>query len=187
MKFILFSATLLTILFSYNISITHADEGETLPHPLTSVDQNGKAQDFESIKGPAGAILVFIRSADWCPYCQKQLLTLNSSYEDIRKTGYDLVSISYDSVEALQKFHGKHNIKFKMLSDQNSKIIKDFGILNESVNPQSSSYGIPNPAIYIVTEEGVIEAILKEDGYKSRPTIEQILQQIRQLKSQKDP
>jgi len=28
-------------------------------------DQNGKAQSFESIKGPNGAAIYFMRSADW--------------------------------------------------------------------------------------------------------------------------
>jgi hypothetical protein len=28
-------------------------------------DQNGKVQTLDSIRGPKGAVLVFVRSADW--------------------------------------------------------------------------------------------------------------------------
>ena len=38
--------------------------GARIP-PLRAVDQNGRMQTFESIRGPKGAMLVFFRSADW--------------------------------------------------------------------------------------------------------------------------
>ena len=38
--------------------------GEKIP-PFRAPDQNGRMQDFNSIKGPKGAALYFLRSADW--------------------------------------------------------------------------------------------------------------------------
>jgi len=38
--------------------------GERVPD-FSLPDQNGKAQSLQSIMGPKGAMLVFIRSADW--------------------------------------------------------------------------------------------------------------------------
>lgn len=38
--------------------------GESIPS-FRAIDQNGKSWDFENIKGPNGAVLVFFRSADW--------------------------------------------------------------------------------------------------------------------------
>jgi hypothetical protein len=38
--------------------------GERVPD-FSLPDQNGKAQTLQSILGPKGAMLVFIRSADW--------------------------------------------------------------------------------------------------------------------------
>ncbi len=38
--------------------------GEKVPR-FEGVDQNGRMWDFESIKGPRGAMLLFYRSADW--------------------------------------------------------------------------------------------------------------------------
>ena len=38
--------------------------GQKIP-PFRAPDQNGKMQDFNSIKGPKGAALYFMRSADW--------------------------------------------------------------------------------------------------------------------------
>lgn len=38
--------------------------GERIPD-FRARDQNGQWQDFDSIKGPKGAVIVFHRSADW--------------------------------------------------------------------------------------------------------------------------
>ncbi len=38
--------------------------GERIPE-FSAPDQNGRLMDFEAIRGPKGAMLVFVRSADW--------------------------------------------------------------------------------------------------------------------------
>ena len=38
--------------------------GQKIP-PFRGPDQNGRVQDFNSIKGPKGAAIYFMRSADW--------------------------------------------------------------------------------------------------------------------------
>jgi hypothetical protein len=43
---------------------TGPNRGQKIP-PFRAVDQNGKEQTFESIRGPKGALLMFYRSADW--------------------------------------------------------------------------------------------------------------------------
>lgn len=43
---------------------TGPEAGEKIP-PFRAMDQNGHWQDFDSLKGPHGLVLVFHRSADW--------------------------------------------------------------------------------------------------------------------------
>ena len=43
---------------------TGPEVGQKIPFFRAS-DQNGKMQDFNSIRGPKGAMVVFFRSADW--------------------------------------------------------------------------------------------------------------------------
>jgi peroxiredoxin len=38
--------------------------GDRIP-VFEAQDQHGWLQTFESIRGPAGAVIVFVRSADW--------------------------------------------------------------------------------------------------------------------------
>jgi len=43
---------------------TGPEVGSTLPS-FEATDQNGRAQNLQSVLGPKGALLVFYRSADW--------------------------------------------------------------------------------------------------------------------------
>src|SRR5438552_6248292 len=67
-------------------------------------DQAGKTWTLQSIMGPKGAMLVFVRSADWCPYCKTQLVDLQSGVEELRKRGMGVATISYDPPEILASF-----------------------------------------------------------------------------------
>lgn len=152
--------------------------GADIPHDLTARDQYGTMQNFESVRGPRGAVLVFVRSADWCPFCQQQLIELGERGREIETFGYEIVTISYDPVEKLKAFTDKYEFTHTMLSDPDSEIISAFGIFNDTVSPSSDYYGIPHPAVFVVNARGVIQAKLMEESYKKRPTIEEILDSL---------
>jgi peroxiredoxin len=171
---------LLSLILAITISTPAiaANIGEPIPHTLSVMDQNGEPQSFDALKGEKGAVLVFVRSVDWCPYCQVQLIDLGKRSAEIEEKGYNLIAISYDSVESQKKFSDKYSFKYTLLSDEGSEIIKSFGILNEEMDEGSSYYGVPHPTIYVTGEDGTILNIIKEEGYKNRPPVEDILEKI---------
>lgn len=169
-------------LFVFSAPVMAAAEvGQDIPTDLALVDKDGTLQNFDSVKGEKGAVLVFVRSADWCPFCQKQLIALRDYGSAIEEMGYNIVSISYDLPDAIKVFSTKRRIPFTMLSDKGSETVKAFGILNEEHKPGTFYYGIPRPHVYVVNVNGVIQAILAEDGYKDRPQVDQIVETIKEL------
>ena len=62
-----------------------------------------------------------------------------------------------------------------MLSDSGSKIIRAFGILNESVPKDNFVYGVPHPGTYILDENGIVRAKYFEEDYRDRYTAGNIL------------
>jgi len=80
---------------------------------------------------------------------------LQSRYADITKQGLGLIAISYDSPETLKKFTASRSITFPLIADSGSAIIKAYGLLNQGVDPQSTTYGIPHPGTFIVDRKGV--------------------------------
>jgi peroxiredoxin len=171
--------------------------GATVPD-FSLADQQGRKRTLQSVMGPKGAMIVFYRSADWCPYCKTQLLDLQSQYDTLRKDGLGLVGISYDSQEILAAFSQQHGITFPLLSDVGSDTIKRYGILNtvaeEGLGPNGTDpeviaqvklyvsanganerqRGIPFPGTFIVDRGGRVKARFFEDSYTVRNTVSNI-------------
>jgi hypothetical protein len=100
---------------------------------------------------------------------------LGQNVERIRKEGLGLAAISYDSPAILKDFADRRKIAFPLLSDPDSKIIRAFGILNESVKPGTAQYGIPYPGTYIVDPQGKVVSKYFEEDFRERVSISDIL------------
>jgi hypothetical protein len=100
---------------------------------------------------------------------------LQSNLEKIRAKGLGVAAISYDSVAVLKSFAERRGITFPLLSDPESKIIRDFGILNEQAQQGTMQFGIPHPGTYLVDRAGRVTEKYFEDDYTQRYTSADIL------------
>lgn len=150
--------------------------GEQIPHFLQAQDQNNKRQNFETLSGEKGLLLVFVRSAQWCSYCQLHLNDLNTHIDAFENMGVAVVSVSNDTADNLRLFSDGHQIKFTMLADPESEIIKAYGVLNRQKNPDDKHYGIAVPGIYYINALGEVEGELFLESYKIRPSVEDIIE-----------
>src|SRR5215510_11391383 len=78
--------------------------GTRVPDFGSPPDQTGTPRSLQSLMGEHGLVLFFFRSADWCPYCQAQMIDLNTAVAAIERRGYRLAGISYDSPQILKTF-----------------------------------------------------------------------------------
>lgn len=162
-------------------------------------DQSGKTWTRNSIMGPTGAMLVFYRSADWCPYCKTQLVDLQSRLDTLRAQGLGVAAISYDPVPTLTEFASRRHITFPLLADEGSATIKAFGILNPlpemafgpdkdnpdvvaelqkyvaGGRPNPSWAGIAFPGTFILDPKGRVVSRFFEDYYVERSTFSNIM------------
>ncbi|MBI1339460.1 redoxin domain-containing protein [bacterium] len=130
--------------------------------------QAGAPATLADITGEKGVVLAFVRSADWCPFCKKQLEELNSISADLESRGYKLAALSYDSVDTLKGFADKKSLAYTLLSDPESKAIDAFDVRNKDAKGKRFE-GIPHPIVFIIGADGVIKAKLFEEDYKVRP------------------
>jgi AhpC/TSA family/Disulphide bond corrector protein DsbC len=103
---------------------------------------------------------------------------LQRRYEDIRRQGLGLIAVSYDSPETLKQFADSRKIGFPLISDAASLIIRRYGLLNETVDSKSRTYGIPHPGTFIVDRKGVVVSRFFEDAYQERFTTGAILGEV---------
>ncbi len=152
--------------------------GTPIPSNLVSVDQDGTARSFENLTGPKGLVLVFFRSAKWCPFCKQQLMDIAVGAEEITSRGYNLAVLSYDSLNVIKRYVSEHEPGFIMLSDRKSEVIDAFGIRNEKYGALHFANGVPHPMIFVIGHDKVIQAKLAEDGYKTRPPVNAVTEAI---------
>jgi peroxiredoxin len=140
--------------------------GERAPD-FTLKNAAGQEVALHALLSKGNVALAFVRSADWCPFCRKQLQELQANLEAIRASGVQLIALSYDSPETNAKAAAKLGLTFPLLSDPGSKTIDAYGIRNHEATGRAA--GIPHPTLFIVDRQGVIRAKLMRDGYKERP------------------
>jgi peroxiredoxin len=145
---------------------------------IAGTTQDGKPVIFSDLKGQKGLVIAFVRSADWCPFCKQQLKDLNTIADGLDARGFKLVALSYDSVETLAKFAKSARITYTLLSDPRSAVIDAFGIRNMEVAGSKRMDGIPHPAIYIISADGMILEKLYEESYRKRPPTDVVLKAV---------
>ncbi len=99
--------------------------------------------------------------------------------EALAVEGVNVAAISYDTLQTLQHFAERADIKFPLLSDNGSKIIREYGILNESATKGTPYYGIPHPVEYLLGPDRKIRGKYFEPNYRDRFTAGSVL--VRQL------
>jgi peroxiredoxin len=146
---------------------------------FTLLDQKGQSRTLASLMGPKGLMLVFYRSADWCPYCKTQLAELQTRTAALAKSGIGLAAVSYFAVPILADFSKRRGITFPLLSDPGSATIKRYGILNTTV-PESNqpSYGIPFPGTFMLNAQGVVTSRFFDQAYQERSTVGSIMARL---------
>ncbi len=145
---------------------------------LHATDINGQSVSLGELSGKTGLVLVFFRSAKWCPYCQKQLGELTEALGPLGARGYKIAAISYDDPAVLAQFTARRGINYPLLADKGSVTIDDWKLRDSRYAPGSYAWGVPYASIYILSPKGVLRAKLAEEDYKLRPPLNLILSTI---------
>src|SRR5271155_4717698 len=143
---------------------------------LTGTDQFDKSRDFENLKGPNGLVILFYRSADWCPYCKGQLLSLQRATGRFKEKGIGIVGVSYDSQEILKFFTERHAITYPLIADPKSEIIERFGVLNPTAT--GFTKGMSYPGFVYVSTDGRVQETFFEEDIRTRFTGNNVLTRI---------
>ena len=141
-------------------------------------DFTGTPRTLQSLMGEKGLVLFFFRSADWCPFCQAQMIDLNTAVAGMESRGYKLAGISYDTPEIQKTFIERRMIHYTLLSDPKSEIIDRYKLRDPQYPPGNFAYGVPRPIIFILDKNGVIKAKLYEDTYTKRPPAKLVLETL---------
>ena len=112
-------------------------------------------------------------------------MELQDSLDAYARHGIAVFAISYDPVDALGAFAAKYGIRFPLLADEGSVVIRRLGLYNPRVPEHHAFYGvrmrddvwgIPYPGSFILDEGGIVVERRFEDSYRVRETAVGILE-----------
>jgi hypothetical protein len=93
--------------------------------------------------------------------------------------GISVLAISYDEPDALKDFQDAYDITYTLLSDPDSKVIRDYGILNTLIAEDDHPwFGIPFPGTYVTDSHGTITHKFFENNLVLRVGPEELLRAV---------
>lgn len=151
---------------------------------------SGELIELANVLKTGPAIVTFYRGG-WCPYCNRQLKSLQDRLPEIQKRNTTLIAISPERPEQASKTVEKSQLEFYVLSDQGNQVSRQLGLVFtlpknlQDLYPSfgidipehngDESYTLPVPATYVVDQQGVVRYAFADVDYKKRANNEDIL------------
>ena len=170
-------------------------KGTSVPN-VTAKSVDGSDVTLKSLLGGDHVLLTFYRGA-WCPFCTFQVRELQKNDENFKKLGVKNVLVSVDKPEVRKKTAMDRQLTMTLLSDPDLELHKGFKLLNKMedgmvgklkgmgmdipAHSGKSHNTVAHPATFLISPKGEILFAHAEVDYKSRPSAEQLLGEIKKI------
>tara|TARA_B100000482_G_C12568243_1_gene282884 strand:- start:743 stop:1195 length:453 start_codon:yes stop_codon:yes gene_type:complete len=134
---------------------------------INAVDQNGNQITLDQYKGKK--VVLYFYPKDMTPGCTAQSCNLSDNYKLLQKKGYDVIGVSCDSIKRHQKFIEKYDLPFNLVSDEDQKVVNDYGVWQLKKFMGREYMGIMRTT-FLIDENGVIEDIITKVNTKEHTT-----------------
>ncbi|MBI2279811.1 MAG: AhpC/TSA family protein [Bacteroidetes bacterium] len=161
---------------------------------FTAIGVNNNSFSLEKTLEKGPVVLIFIRG-QWCPVCNRHMNTIQDSLKYIQEKGAQVVVISPEKPEYIEKTIEKSKAEFIILYDEGQKISDYFDVtfnpdgktktiyntvlgakLKESHTDDSER--LPIPATFIIGSDKKIIWRQFDPDYKNRSTVKDILDHL---------
>lgn len=179
-----------------NIAETSLKKGDKIPD-FNLPDIHGNNLNIKKLINKEFLIINFYRGG-WCPYCNMELQEYERLKDTLESAGASIVAISPEKSKYILSTSDKNALTFNILSDENTIVMKQFGIvyqLNEEMkniyrdfgidltkNNGNSNFELPIPATYIINKNMEILFAHVEADYTTRFEPSQLLKILKQQK-----
>ena len=136
--------------------MTHLKIGDDAPE-INSIDENGEKITLSQFKGKK--VILYFYPKDMTPGCTAQACNLTENYQELQSQGYEVLGVSCDSVAKHQKFIEKYNLSFSLISDEQKKVVQDYGVWGMK-KFMGREYMVINRTTFLINEKGVINDII---------------------------
>lgn len=144
--------------------------GDKLPN-FSAKDTNGNIFNSQDYIGKQSLVIYFYPK-DETKVCTQQACSFRDNYQEFKDLGAEVIGISADTVTSHLKFKSKFNLPFILLSDNDKKLRKLFGVENDFLI-------IPGRQTYVVDEKGIVVMVF--NSMSGNIHIEKALKTLKKL------
>jgi peroxiredoxin Q/BCP len=138
-------------------------EGDLAP-AISAVDQNGEKITLEEYRGKK--VVLYFYPKDNTPGCTAEACDLRDNYLKFLSQGYEVIGVSADSEKSHRNFISKYELPFRLISDVDKKVLKDYEAWGEKKMYGKSYMGILRKT-FIIAGDGTIERIIEKVNTKA--------------------
>lgn len=128
-------------------------------------DQDGNNVSLKDFLGQK--VVLYFYPKDDTSGCTKEACSFRDNLPDFNKIKAVILGVSADSVASHKKFQEKYNLPFTLLSDEDKKVVNNYGVWVEKSMYGRKYMGIERTT-FIIDEKGKIKKIfnkVKVDGH----------------------
>jgi peroxiredoxin Q/BCP len=127
---------------------------------FTLPSQMGDSVTLSEFFGKKNVVLYFYPK-DETPGCTREACSFRDSYQELTNLGAEVLGVSGQSVDSHKSFATHYGLPFILLSDEDNKIRKLYGV------PQSLGI-LPGRVTYIIDKQGVVRHIFNSQTQTQR-------------------
>ncbi len=150
---------------------------------FTLKDQNDRELSLETLlkKGPVA--VVFIRSIDWCAYCQLQTVQLSENLSKIRASGGQVVVVCYDPPDKVKRFVRRRKIEIPVLSDVESATIDAYAM--RALTGSKNQIGSAQHGAFVMDKSGVVRSKPYLTSFEGDSAVEALVSALKEANTSK--
>lgn len=149
-------------------------EGKSAPL-FTLKDQAGEKVALKDFKGKD--VIVYFYPKDDTPGCTKEACNFRDNWDAFQKAGVVVLGISPDDQNSHQKFIGKYQLPFTLLSDPDRKVMEKYGAWGEKMMYGKKTIGVIRSTVWVGPDGKVVKHWRKVPRAADHP--EKILQAMK--------
>lgn len=131
-------------------------EGMQAPE-FTLADKEGKLVSLSDFLGKK--VVLYFYPKDNTPGCTRQACVFATAYSEFERKNAVVIGVSKDSISSHEKFAGKYNLLFILLSDPELQAIQAYGVWQEKKLYGKTSMGVVRTT-FLIDEQGKILKIM---------------------------
>lgn len=144
--------------------------GDALPS-FEVANQKGEMVKSSDFKG--NKLVVFFYPKASTPGCTAEACDLNNHFSELKKSGYQLLGVSADSVKRQMNFHTKYGFQYDLLADEEKDVIEKFGVWQLKKFMGREYMGIVRTT-FLFDENGICIRVIEK--VKTKEAAKQILE-----------